>query len=60
VSQHPNWVIDLIVAVEEYEFTHPQDAHCFQAALMEIPDEVRNAVRAVAEYKRETERQEQP
>lgn len=54
MSNHPNWVIDLINAVDEYEDLHEhkkEGGHCLQAWLIAIPEEVLTAARQVRAYR---------
>jgi hypothetical protein len=58
---HPNWIYNLITAIEEWEDIHSgahdesvdqRMAACFDAELNKIPQEVRRTARAIAEYRR--------
>lgn len=56
-ESQPNWLIDLVAAVEEYEYAHADsDKQCFGPVLSNVPDEVRIAANAVADYNRAAER----
>lgn len=49
----PNWVIDLVRAVETYEFEHGHTGDgwpCLGNALAEVPDDIRDQARAIHEY----------
>lgn len=50
----PNWVYDLVSAVETYEFEHGQTTDgwpCLGAALEDVPAEVRQGARAISAYR---------
>lgn len=50
----PNWVIDMVIAVDEYEDQHAhvkEGGHCMEHVLNAVPPNVLGAVRMVAEYR---------
>lgn len=54
VKEQPNWLYDLIAAVERYEDVHEhvqEDGRCMQEVLDRVPDELRLAANAIADYK---------
>lgn len=56
----PNWVIDLVGAVDKYEFEHGETDEgwpCLGVALGKVPDGVRQQAAAVRDY---LDQQEQP
>lgn len=53
--EQPNWLYDLIAAVEQYEDVHEhvkEGGRCLQDVLDRVPDELRLAANAIADYKR--------
>lgn len=54
MNQIPNWVIDMVIAVDEYEDRHAhvkEGGHCMERVLDAVPPNVLGAVRMVAEYR---------
>jgi hypothetical protein len=47
----PNWAIDLLVAVQDYEQQHSKEHLCLLKALEQAPIEAVRAANAVREYK---------
>ncbi len=54
----PNWLLNIVGAVEDYEdkHGHPTDGwDCLRAALLPVPENVRAMARGYAQAKREVE-----
>lgn len=51
----PNWVFDLVTAVEEFEFIHPKQDPCLKDALDTVPADIRQTAKAIQDYVRRRE-----
>lgn len=49
--KQPNWVIDLINAVDRFEDVHPKGELCLKRELDAVPQNVLETARAVAHYR---------
>jgi len=59
----PNWVYDLVSAVEEYEELHGGHTEgwgCMGRALAAVPLEQRQTAEAIADYVRQADAEKQP
>lgn len=58
MPDYPNWLLQLVAAVEHYEDIHSkveEGEECFAGALEVVPDSVRSMARGYAQAKREAE-----
>lgn len=52
MNEYPNWVIDLVGAVDQYEDEHAKGESCLHEAYQQIPPALIQAARIVRHYRR--------
>jgi hypothetical protein len=50
VTALPNWVIDVVIALDKYEDEHAKEHTCLAPALDHVPAEIRAQARGVRDY----------